>query len=93
MITKERIKNDLKEALMKYEGKDFSENYSAIREDIQSVFDRSIESRELFVNDFPIEFENYLGKFIIKSDGNCLYLPKIRTQRIETTITISPSSN
>lgn len=68
-----------------------TQGLSKLREELQDILDKQIASDEgLYVNDFPIEFENHLGKWKIESDGTCHVQPKVNVATVD--ITFKPTN-
>jgi hypothetical protein len=84
------IEEDVKRSLSKYKGENVERVLKNIRDDIQEIMD-SYVGDGMYVNDFPIEFENDLGKFRIQSNGESYFFPKTGVQHIEINMTILPS--
>jgi hypothetical protein len=82
---KEGIKILSQKTLEKYK----SEGYTAdvvkqIKEELNSVL-------SVIKEDFPIEFENEIGKWRIESNGVCFIQPRMNIQYIECNFIISPT--
>ena len=89
---KEKIQHELESTLKKYEDQNVKDVLSEIRNNLQSLFNNFISSEEgLYVQDFPIEFENNLGRWKIMGTGECFVQPKVSLDRINLDITIKPS--
>jgi uncharacterized protein Usg len=88
-MSKERIKILAKKTLEKYEGKkNVSDVINKIKEDLNDVLNTYLTQNYVIEEDFPIEFENELGKWKINADGNAYVQPKKGPQYIECNITI-----
>lgn len=82
-------KDVLIEELNCYSGLTVKEFLSKIKYDIQNILNNKILSEHpYYEEDFPIEFENYLGKWKICADGQTLFQPKVEVEYIEVSITI-----
>jgi len=89
-MSKEKIKHELELALKKYEEQSVKDVLSEIRKDLQNVMDTLIYSEEgVYSQDFPIEFENNLGRWKITKTGECFVQPN--TDVCEINITIKPT--
>jgi uncharacterized protein Usg len=88
-MNKEGIKILAKKTLEKYEGeKNVSDVINKMKEDLNDVLNTYLVQNYVIEEDFPIEFENELGKWKINADGNTYVQPKKGTQYIECNITI-----
>jgi uncharacterized protein Usg len=88
-MSKEGIKILAKKTLEKYEGeKNVSDVINKMKEDLNDVLNTYLVQNYVIEEDFPIEFENELGKWKINADGNTYVQPKKGTQYIECNITI-----
>ena len=85
------IKQELKSTLEKYVGQNVNDVLRKIRSDLQDVMDNLILSEPgVYLEDFPIEFENELGKWRFEKDGNCFVYPKMSSVA-KINITIKPT--
>ena len=88
-MSNEKIKILAQKTLEKYEGeKNVSNIIKKMKEDLDSVLNTYLTQNHVIEEDFPIEFENELGKWKINADGNTYVQPKKETQYIECNITI-----
>ena len=88
-MSNEKIKILTQKTLEKYEGeKNVSDVIKKMKEDLDSVINTYLTQNHVIEEDFPIEFENELGKWKINADGNTYVQPKKGTQYIECNITI-----
>ena len=88
-MNKEEIKILAQKTLEKYEGeKNVSDVIKKMKEDLDSALNTYLTQDHVIEEDFPIEFENELGKWKINADGNTYVQPKKGTQYIECNITI-----
>lgn len=55
---------------------------------LNEVLDNYITETPMYRDDFPIEFENDLGKWKLESDGTTQFQPKTSSQFIQVDITI-----
>jgi hypothetical protein len=62
-----------------------------ISNELNSVLNNYIAETPMYKDDFPIEFENWMGKFKIESDGSTQYEPKASTKYIEVKMEIKPT--
>lgn len=98
-IKNKEIITRLNDQLSKYVGiavdpKLDSTLFTAVKNDIQKVFDEIIESHDgLYSNNFPIEFQNDLGRFKMNSNGECFFYPKVKVLEVNLTFTIPPSGD
>ncbi len=75
--------------LKKYEGKIVNEVLKDIRSDLNDVLNNYLSDNVVMVEDFPIKFENGLGKWEIHKDGRTYVQPKTGGKFIECNITVS----
>ena len=88
-MSNEKIKILAQKTLEKYEGeKNVSNIIKKMKEDLDSVLNTYLTQNHVIEEDFPIEFENELGKWEINADGNIYVQPKKGTQYIESVIII-----
>jgi hypothetical protein len=81
---------EIKKTLTKFEGENVKKVLNLIREELQSTIDKLISSEEgIYDKDFPIEFENDMGKWRIESNGNTFVQPK--SEIVALNITIKPT--
>lgn len=78
------------ETLNKYVGeKNIKRVIQQMTSDLNKVLNKYLVENTVIEEDFPIEFENELGKFIIDENGNTLYQPKIVVQHITVDINLN----
>ena len=90
-MSKEEFIIELQNTLKKYEGKIVNEVLKDIRSDLDDVLNNYISDNVVMTEDFPIKFENGLGKWEIHKDGRTYVQPPTGRQFIECNITISPT--
>lgn len=91
-MSNKEIKIVAQKTLEKYEGlNNIRDVMHKIKEDLNVALNAYFAQNYVTKEDFPIEFENKLGKWKIDSDGNVYVQPKTITQYIECDITIKPS--
>lgn len=56
--------------------------------DLNEVLNGYLKDNYVKDEDFPVEFENELGRWKINADGSCYFQPIVGTQNIEVNITI-----
>ena len=78
-------------ALKKYKGKIVNEVLKDIRSDLNDVLNNYLSDNVVMAEDFPIKFENGLGKWEIHKDGKTYVQPKTGGKFIECNITVSPT--
>lgn len=89
-MSKEGIKIFAQNALEKYEGEiNVPEIINQIKENLNNALNSYLEQNNVLQDNFPIEFENELGKWKINADGNIYVQPKKGIQHIEYNITIN----
>lgn len=89
MNNKEGFIVEANKALSKYVGKlDTKTTLENITNELNEVLDNYITETPMYRDDFPIEFENDLGKWKLESDGTTQFQPKTSTQFIQVDITI-----
>ena len=81
---------DSQNALKKYEGKIVNEVLKDIRSDLNDVLNNYLSDNVVMAEDFPIKFENGLGKWEIHKDGKTYVQPKTG-KFIECNIIVSPT--
>lgn len=77
-----------KSTLQKYKDCKVDESLKQITEDLNDVLNEYISNHIIYNIDFPIEFENDLGKWKIESDGRIFLFPNKILNHIECNITI-----
>ena len=88
-MNKENIKILATKTLEKYEGQsNISDIINDIRNDLNGVINTYLSEHAVYKEDFPIVFENELGKWQINADGTTYVQPKKATQYIECNFTI-----
>ena len=90
-MSKEEFIIELQNTLKKYEGKIVNEVRKDIRSDLDDVLNNYLSDNVVMTEDFPIKFENGLGKWEIHKDGRTYVQRKTGRQFIECNITISPT--
>ena len=91
-MNNEGIKILAQKTLEKYEGeKNVADVINKMKDDLNDVLNIYLAKNHVIKEDFPIEFENELGRWQINADGNTYVQPKKGTQYIECDITIKPS--
>ena len=79
--------------LSKYVGeKNISLILDKIKEDLDKSLNQFLSENNASVSDFPVEFENDLGKWKIKADGTTYFQPKVALKHIECNVTITKSN-
>ena len=93
-MSKEGFIIELQNTLKKYEGKIVNEVVlKDIRSDLDDVLNNYLSDNVVMTEDFPIKFENGLGKWEIHKDGRTYVQPPTGRQFIECNITISPNGS
>ena len=92
-MSKEEFIIESQNTLKKYEGKIVNEVLKDIRSDLDDVLNNYLSDNVVMTEDFPIKFENGLGKWEIHKDGRTYVQPKTGRQFIEGNITISPNGS
>lgn len=88
------LKSEALKAIAPYKDSVLNEGIlGKIRSDLNDALNKVLEELKVYPEDFPIEFENSLGKWKILSDGTTYVEPKKTIQRISTTITILNSND
>lgn len=64
---------------------------SAISKDLELVLNKYLGENPMYEEDFPVEFENWLGKWRIESDGSTKFQPTTYKERVILNIKISES--
>lgn len=92
-MNKEGFIIEAKKTLDKYVGLDNTQEVlGKIRSDLNDVLNNYLGENKVYQKDFPMEFENEMGKWRIKSDGETQFEPKSSTKYIEVKIEIKPTS-
>lgn len=91
MDNQEKIKEKLILTLHKYEGEVINNVLYEIVTELNDVLNQHLSEHYVIKEDFPIEFENELGRWKINSDGTTYVPPKTETKYIECNITIKPT--
>jgi len=63
-----------------------------IRSDLNDVLNNYLDENEVYQKDFPVEFENEMGKWKIKSDGETHFTPFFVPKWIEVNITVKSTN-
>jgi hypothetical protein len=63
-----------------------------IRSELNDVLNNYIFENEVYQKDFPLEFENEMGKWKIKSDGETHFTPLLAPKWIEVNITVKSTN-
>ncbi len=90
-MSKEEFIIESQNTLKKYKGKIVNEVLKDIRSDLNDVLNNYLSDNVVMVEDFPIKFENGLGKWEIHKDGRTYVQPKTGGKFIECNITVSPT--
>lgn len=91
-MNNEGIKIVAQKTLEKYEGlNNTSDVIHKIKEDLNVALNTYLAQNHVIREDFPIEFENELGKWKINSDGETYLQTKTTPQYIECNMTIKPN--
>ena len=90
-MSKEGFIIESQNTLKKYKGKIVNEVLNDIRSDLNDVLNKYLSDNVVMSDDFPIKFENSLGKWEIDKDGNTTVQPHKGLQFIECNITILPT--
>jgi hypothetical protein len=90
-MSKEGFIIESQNTLKKYEGKIVNEVLKDIRSELNDVLNNYLLDNIVTEHDFPVKFENSLGKWEIHKDGRTYVQPKAGRQFIECNITISPT--
>jgi hypothetical protein len=76
-MNKEGIIVEAKKTLDKYVGLDNTQEVlEKIKSDLNDVLNNYFDENESYQKDFPLEFENEMGKWRIKSNGETEFEPK-----------------
>lgn len=87
------IQSQLQSTLDKYQGQSVKDVLQQLKTDIEQTLQNFIREKEIYVGDFPIEFENDMGKWKINADGSTYVQPKVAAQNITINITVSKTNN
>jgi len=90
-MNKDKIVNELQNTLSKFEGEEVRRVIGQIRSELNDVLNNYISENKVYDTDFPIEFENGLGKWEINSDGEAYVWLKMGVQHITVDLTIKPT--
>jgi hypothetical protein len=63
-----------------------------IRSELNDVLNNYLDENEVYQKDFPLEFENEMGKWKIKSDGETHFTPLLAPKWIEVNITVKSTN-
>ena len=88
-FSREKIITDLKHTLDKYEGMLINDIFSDVENDIQECIDNYLKDHYAYISDFPIEFCNTNGKFILQANGECIIIPKLYIEKIDINVKIT----
>jgi len=92
-MNKEGFIVEAKKTIDKYVGMDNTQEVlKKIRSDLNDVLNNYIFENEVYQKDFPVEFENEMGKWKIKSDGETYFTPFFTPKWIEVNITVKSTN-
>jgi hypothetical protein len=62
--------------------------FSDVENDIQECVDNYLKDHYAYISDFPIEFCNTNGKFILQANGECIIIPKLYVEKMKINVKI-----
>jgi hypothetical protein len=87
-FNREKIVTDLKRILDKYEDMLIHDIFSDVESDIQEYINDYLTTHDMYISDFPIEFCNSNGKFILQANGECQVIPKLYIEKMDINVVI-----
>lgn len=94
MTPRQKIKEALNESLSKFKYDEIDNSLLFVMSVyMSSTLNNVLKDNEVYTTDFPIEWENDLGKFYLESNGMCEFFPKIYTKNIQVSIKITNDVN
>jgi hypothetical protein len=92
-MNKEGFIVEAKKTIDKYVGMDNTQEVlKKIRSDLNDVLNNYIFENEVYQKDFPVEFENEMGKWKIKSDGETQFMSFFAPKWVEVNVTVKPTN-
>lgn len=85
----EVLASKLKNTLEKFEGMQVDKILDKLKEDINECLSQYISKHEVHNTDFPIEWENDMGKWRIDENGQTHFAPKTIVKQITITLNIT----
>ena len=92
-MNNEKLTEIVSGCVSKYEGQQIKDVLDKLRDELNDVLNHYLTDNYVVKDDFPIMFENEIGKWEIHSDGNAYVWPKKSAAYIECNITIKPSGD
>jgi hypothetical protein len=93
-MSKEGFKIEIEKTLENYKNSIIDRNLLyRIQLDLSEVLNTYLSNNVVMSIDFPIKFENDLGKWEFHNDGKTFFSPNIKLDYIEHKVIISPTNN